>query len=722
MEDFLAARAALACAFVVVLVAGCFPPANGGDPATPTGASAKSTIPFKPRAGCEGMAQIPGGNLASVGGEPRSGVVQPFCLDKTEVTVAAYDACVKAGKCTEAGAEQSGMSPMTGESCNRGVAGKENHPINCVDWSQAKAYCEAVGARLPTEEEWEWAARGGDRGSKYPWGNAGPGPQVCWGSGKKATCAVGSFPAGDNPWGVHDLAGNVAEWTSNIFKEGQTTVVGNGGKVVRGGSYSAGSMDVAPARWLTASESRGEDPKDKLWQVGFRCVTPPPDGAAAATVTAPPPAISAEETTRWKLYKEKNTVPLYLEFLAKYASSPYACEARFELNESSIGDIVKLAQETPVGSVDCNAGSGMMTQSFVVNHQQILGKKWVGKCPAKVQLSFDVKNPSDATLLVDARYGGGPSYSLVAPKGTTRVTANSACRPAGEPQIAIAGGTATLTFSKCTWSGSLQLRVVGDESKTGKPLLTATPRDSAAALQFLEANPTSELSYALADLIAAERRAARDALATNVKASIKEGTRSSEVDPLPYTARVENKGKSAVTVRVALEKGATEDWDLDAGASKDTSQTTPAGGKPAFRVVNVRAGGTSRLTDGWYGARAPLPGKMARIGGNFAVVRVGDRFLAWLFASTRPWEAWNRGRASGQLPVAVAVYKGTATGDAIQFEPIGSAMRTCGHEDSASFGAVGDNPSPAAFTAQLVLTDKGTYALAVGTDKWTPVE
>ncbi|MCC6643109.1 MAG: SUMF1/EgtB/PvdO family nonheme iron enzyme [Deltaproteobacteria bacterium] len=663
------------------------------------------------------MAQIPGGNLSSVGGDARSAVVQPFCMDKTEVTVAAYDACVKAGKCTEAGTEQSGLSAMTGESCNRGVAGKENHPINCVDWSQAKAYCEAVGARLPTEEEWEWAARGGERASKYPWGSAAPGPQVCWGN-KKTTCAVGSFPAGDDPWGVHDLAGNVAEWTSNVFKEGEKTVVGSGGRVVRGGSYSAGSMDVAPARWLEASSSRGEDPKDKLWTVGFRCVTAPAGGATAdAPVTAPPPPISAEETARWKLYRDKNTVPLYLEFLAKYPTSPYACEARFQLNDNPSGDLVKLASETPTGSVDCNAGSGMMTQSFVIKHKQIIGKKWVGKCPAKVQLAFDVKNPSEATLLVDARYGGGPSYAIVGPKTTARVNATSACKPTGEPQIAVAGGTATLTFTKCQWSGSMQFRAVGDEAKAGKPLLAAAPRDSAAALAFLEANPTSELSYALADLIILERRAALDALLANTKTTIKQGTRSSEVDPLPYTARVDNKNKTAVTVRVTLEKGATEEWDIPAGGSKDTSQTTPAGAKPAFRVVSVRVASTSKLADGWYRGKAPFSVKIGRISGEFAVLRSGDKFLGWFFVSARPWEAWGMGR---QWPVAVAVFRGKDKGDSVDFEPVDATMRTCGHEDSGKFGAVGDKITAAAFTANIAPTDKGPFGLDFNGDKWTP--
>ncbi|MBM4376963.1 MAG: SUMF1/EgtB/PvdO family nonheme iron enzyme, partial [Deltaproteobacteria bacterium] len=82
--------------------------------------------------------------------------VEAFCMDRTEVTTAAYAACVSAGKCTRA------HTGSVFASCNAGVSGRENHPINCVDRNQADAYCQAQGLRLPTEEEWEYAATGGD--------------------------------------------------------------------------------------------------------------------------------------------------------------------------------------------------------------------------------------------------------------------------------------------------------------------------------------------------------------------------------------------------------------------------------------------------------------------------------------------------------------------------------------------------------------------------------
>jgi formylglycine-generating enzyme required for sulfatase activity len=134
-----------------------------------------------------------------------------FKIDKYEVTAGQYKACVDAGKC---------MAADTGGSCNYGSSGRDLHPINCVDWTQANAYCQWAGKRLPTEAEWEKAARGTD-GRKYPWGNTGldcdhavMSVSPCSNS---STQPVGSKPLGASPYGAEDMIGNVWEWASDWY-------------------------------------------------------------------------------------------------------------------------------------------------------------------------------------------------------------------------------------------------------------------------------------------------------------------------------------------------------------------------------------------------------------------------------------------------------------------------------------------------------------------------
>ena len=154
-----------------------------------------------------------------------------FCMQKTEVTVTAYVACVSADACSVASSH-----PL----CNAASADRGDHPINCVDWNQATAYCKWSGGRLPTEEEWEYAARGTD-GRVYPWGNDAPGSQLCWmrwmgsDAASPGTCSVGSFLRGDSPFGLHDMAGNVWEWTSSPYCPYGRSSCSNAIHVSRGG-------------------------------------------------------------------------------------------------------------------------------------------------------------------------------------------------------------------------------------------------------------------------------------------------------------------------------------------------------------------------------------------------------------------------------------------------------------------------------------------------------
>lgn len=184
--------------------------------------------------------------------------VGAFSMDVTEVTTAQYEACVRTGSCPPGGA---------GEHCNAGKADRMGHPINCVSWDDATAFCRWAGKRLPTEEEWEYAARGSD-GRKFPWGGAAPSSQLCWkrGSSKQGTCAVGSFAAGKSPLGLQDIAGNVWEWTSSAYCPYDNKNCADAARVYRGGCWSDGSPSSvrASVRLRLARAGRNGD-------LGFRC-------------------------------------------------------------------------------------------------------------------------------------------------------------------------------------------------------------------------------------------------------------------------------------------------------------------------------------------------------------------------------------------------------------------------------------------------------------------
>ena len=196
--------------------------------------------------------------------------VDGFWIDRTEVTNDEYRGCVTAGVCSP---------PQRTEFFDSANLG--SHPVIGVDWFQAREYAKWAGKRLPTESEWELAARGGGR-TPFPWG-AGwePGLANAMGTyradGWGGTAPVASFEPSE--WGIYDLIGNASEWVEDVYNESyygaprdggawhqETGLAGERRRVVRGGGY-----DDPPQR-QRVSRRGGRQPGDFNRSVGFRCV------------------------------------------------------------------------------------------------------------------------------------------------------------------------------------------------------------------------------------------------------------------------------------------------------------------------------------------------------------------------------------------------------------------------------------------------------------------
>jgi len=189
---------------------------------------------------------------------------KPFKMDVTEVTVAAYAECVDRGKCTE---------PATRQFCNWQQSRRDKHPITCVTWLQADAYCKSQGKRLPDSSEWYFAATNGIT-TPFPWGNELPDEsRACFHRHlDDGTCPVGAYPAGANQGGIQDLSGNVAEWTSLEVDGNRMVVVGStyrasGNRHSENASLRAYKMDGSrQEKSYGAFEKTRQDP-----EIGFRC-------------------------------------------------------------------------------------------------------------------------------------------------------------------------------------------------------------------------------------------------------------------------------------------------------------------------------------------------------------------------------------------------------------------------------------------------------------------
>jgi formylglycine-generating enzyme required for sulfatase activity len=217
---------------------------------------------------------IPGGSFvmgapdAGANALPRHDVtIKTFQMTKTLVTVEQYGACVEAGACTPAG---------TGGYCNWSVP--QQYPVNCVVWEQAKKFAAWAGARLPTEAEWEFAARDGGKDQTYPWGEGAPTCERAvlkdCGSGTAPVC---STPLGNTKQGLCDMAGNVWEWVEDSYHETYQGAPSDGSawtapasayRVLRGGSFFYDG-----AKLKAAGRGFG-DPDYRRGDFGFRLARP----------------------------------------------------------------------------------------------------------------------------------------------------------------------------------------------------------------------------------------------------------------------------------------------------------------------------------------------------------------------------------------------------------------------------------------------------------------
>ena len=191
-----------------------------------------------------------------------------FWIDQTEVTNDKYAQCVQTGACQPPADKSSKKQPNY-----YGNSNFSEYPVIYVEWNQAKTYCEWAGGRLPTEAEWEKAARGTD-GRIYPWGDSIDKTYANYNNNVGDTTAVGQYEKGKSFYGAYDMTGNVWEWLADWYGEtyyssspasNPTGPTSGAYRVLRGGSWSGNPINqrvtfrygIAPVSWY--------------YGLGFRC-------------------------------------------------------------------------------------------------------------------------------------------------------------------------------------------------------------------------------------------------------------------------------------------------------------------------------------------------------------------------------------------------------------------------------------------------------------------
>jgi formylglycine-generating enzyme required for sulfatase activity len=330
--------------------------------ATPRAGSAKLDVPLSEEVYVPAGEFLMGCSEDTAGKIGCAGDAQPihavyldaFYIDKTEVTNAQYAACVSAGACEP---------PLSNQSTQRYAYYTNtqfaDYPVIHVDWERADAYCRWAGKRLPTEAEWEKAARGTDR-RPYAWGFEEPSCERCncsttfyneWGERKEHHCvgdtaAVGSYPDYPSPYGALDMTGNVREWVNDFYLKEyyshspyynpQGALTGHKNEaLVRGGSWKA--IFTHSATWFRFDEADIYE----THLIGFRCAgtavagTPTPSPTPEPTPT-PTPFAQKEIDTQggyvWLAYPEhltllevpEHAIPARTRFTLTYDGRPGA--------------------------------------------------------------------------------------------------------------------------------------------------------------------------------------------------------------------------------------------------------------------------------------------------------------------------------------------------------------------------------------------------------------